>query len=189
MKKNKKDKPIEDILNKDGRMMRSPVLWFFLLFIPVVLGLYMAFMQVGNAVEPNPDVPTQVVEWDGNAAGSQQGQAPVPKPGFSDAPIHGFGQELNRDTVRSRGVEQGNSGIVTSPPAMPTNPRNAPMPSCEFTQFVGKLADQAMQDSMKATGRPFRILPPNSMVTQDYAPARVNFDLDAGGIVTRVWCG
>jgi peptidase inhibitor I78 family protein len=34
-----------------------------------------------------------------------------------------------------------------------------------------------------------RIIPPNSPVTQDYRPDRLNVDLDAGGIITRIWCG
>lgn len=34
-----------------------------------------------------------------------------------------------------------------------------------------------------------RIIPPNSAVTQDFRPDRVNVDLDEKGIVTRVWCG
>lgn len=34
-----------------------------------------------------------------------------------------------------------------------------------------------------------RIIPPDSAVTQDYRPERVNVDLDEDGVVIRVWCG
>lgn len=34
-----------------------------------------------------------------------------------------------------------------------------------------------------------RIIPPNSPITQDYRPDRLNVDLDAGAIITRIWCG
>ncbi len=34
-----------------------------------------------------------------------------------------------------------------------------------------------------------RIIPPNSMITQDHRPNRVNVDLDEAGKVIRIWCG
>lgn len=34
-----------------------------------------------------------------------------------------------------------------------------------------------------------RLLPPGSMMTQDFRPDRVNLDLDAEGRITRIWCG
>ena len=34
-----------------------------------------------------------------------------------------------------------------------------------------------------------RILPPGSMVTMDHRPDRLNIEHDAGGVITRVWCG
>jgi len=34
-----------------------------------------------------------------------------------------------------------------------------------------------------------RIIPPNSLITQDYRPGRMNVDLDAAGAVARIWCG
>ena len=34
-----------------------------------------------------------------------------------------------------------------------------------------------------------RIIPPNSPVTQDYRPDRLNADLDGDGLITRIWCG
>lgn len=34
-----------------------------------------------------------------------------------------------------------------------------------------------------------RIIPPDSAVTQDYRPDRVNVDVDEDGVILRVWCG
>ena len=34
-----------------------------------------------------------------------------------------------------------------------------------------------------------RIIGPDTLITQDYIPNRVNADLNSKGIVTRVWCG
>jgi len=34
-----------------------------------------------------------------------------------------------------------------------------------------------------------RFIPPNSAITLDHNPARLNFDLDESGRITRVWCG
>jgi hypothetical protein len=34
-----------------------------------------------------------------------------------------------------------------------------------------------------------RIIEPGMAITEDYSPDRLNFDLDAKGRITRVWCG
>ena len=34
-----------------------------------------------------------------------------------------------------------------------------------------------------------RIIPPNSAVTMDYSPTRLNVDTDADGIILRIYCG
>lgn len=34
-----------------------------------------------------------------------------------------------------------------------------------------------------------RIIPPGTAVTQDFRPDRLNIDVDAGGRITRIWCG
>lgn len=44
-KTKKPEKDINEVLDKDGRMMRSPALWFFLLFIPVMISIYAASQQ------------------------------------------------------------------------------------------------------------------------------------------------
>jgi len=34
-----------------------------------------------------------------------------------------------------------------------------------------------------------RVIEPETAITEDYSPARLNIDLDRTGRVTRVWCG
>lgn len=58
--------------------------------------------------------------------------------------------------------------------------------SCDFEEWVGNPVDEA---AVKETGRVYRILKPDSMMTMDHNPERINVVHDDGGIVTRVWCG
>ena len=57
---------------------------------------------------------------------------------------------------------------------------------CSFESWVGKPVDE---DAVKEQGRPFRILAPDSMMTMDHNPERINVVHDPDGKVTRVWCG
>jgi len=55
----------------------------------------------------------------------------------------------------------------------------------QVQQLVGQSYD-GVQDSFAADAR---IIPPNSPVTQDYRPARLNVDLDIDRAISRIWCG
>lgn len=57
---------------------------------------------------------------------------------------------------------------------------------CDYEGWVGKPVDEA---AAKETGRPYRILTPDSMMTMDHNPERINVVHDTDGKVTRVWCG
>ncbi len=59
---------------------------------------------------------------------------------------------------------------------------------CDFEEWVGKDVTEA-EAAAKETGRPTRILKPDSMMTMDHAPDRINVVHDDDGKVTRVWCG
>jgi hypothetical protein len=58
--------------------------------------------------------------------------------------------------------------------------------SCDFEEWVGNPVDEA---AVKDTGRVYRILKPDSMMTMDHNPERINIVHDDDGVVTRVWCG
>ena len=55
----------------------------------------------------------------------------------------------------------------------------------QLLDLIGQPYD-GLQDRFAATAR---IIPPNSAVTQDYRPDRQNVDLNAAGVITRIWCG
>lgn len=57
--------------------------------------------------------------------------------------------------------------------------------------FVGRKDTPEMRSELaRAIGHArIRWLPPGSVMTMDYRPDRLNVDLDAGGVITRVRCG
>ena len=55
-----------------------------------------------------------------------------------------------------------------------------------YYEWIGS---KVSQSALKDTGKEFRILPPNSMMTQDHNPARINVHTDDNGIVEDVQCG
>lgn len=57
---------------------------------------------------------------------------------------------------------------------------------CGFQEWVGNPLDI---EAVKATGRPFRVLKPDSMTTMDYSPERINVVTDDDGKVLAVRCG
>lgn len=62
---------------------------------------------------------------------------------------------------------------------------------CNFSEWVGKTSSEA-EAAAKATGRPYRILPPNSAMTMDFRADRINIETsgsDASATVTKVSCG
>ena len=57
---------------------------------------------------------------------------------------------------------------------------------CDFEEWVGTQVDEA---KVKEAGRPYRLLKPDSMMTMDHNPERVNVVHDDDMKITRVWCG
>ena len=57
---------------------------------------------------------------------------------------------------------------------------------CNYNEWVGQSVNE---DTVKATGRPYRILGPNSMATMDFSPQRINVIVDDKKVVTAVRCG
>ena len=57
---------------------------------------------------------------------------------------------------------------------------------CEFSQWIGKPEKKI---PVRTLGRPYRILPPNSMITMDHIPNRINVYINSRGIVIKVRCG
>lgn len=62
---------------------------------------------------------------------------------------------------------------------------------CDFGEWVGKTSSEA-EAAAKATGRPYRILPPGTAMTMDYRADRINVETsgkDASATVVKVFCG
>lgn len=51
------------------------------------------------------------------------------------------------------------------------------------------LVGQPARDVQASFPENVRIIPPNSAVTQDFRPDRLNVDLDGAGLIVRIWCG
>jgi hypothetical protein len=75
------------------------------------------------------------------------------------------------------------SACVAATP--PTDPENA----CGAAGFQGLVGQQGQIARMLVLDQPLRVIPPNSAVTMDYSPSRINFELDAADRITAVRCG
>ena len=77
--------------------------------------------------------------------------------------------------------------VESPPPAAGEGPCNAGAAQA----LVGASASQQLgADAMQRSGaREFRWIPPNSAVTMDYRPTRLNVEYDEAGTVTAIRCG
>jgi hypothetical protein len=55
-----------------------------------------------------------------------------------------------------------------------------------FNDWMGKTEQDV---DLSRLPRAHRWVCKDCLITQDNAPARINFDLDDGGKITRIWCG
>ncbi|AXB76442.1 I78 family peptidase inhibitor [Novosphingobium sp. P6W] len=81
----------------------------------------------------------------------------------------------------------------TPPPENVPPPAAAMEPSCGADQLGGYIGRKASDDVIAAItawrgDKPVRVLHPDSMVTMDYRPDRLNIDLDANGIIKGLRC-
>ena len=106
-------------------------------------------------------------------------EEPIPEP-----------PELKPVTGRVAGTVSASNPIIAN--AITTEQESIGLqeiPVCDFEPWIGLKVEDDMLDALKGAKRPFRVLPPGSMMTMDHSPARVNFDTDEAGTITRVWCG
>lgn len=166
-----------DALNETSRA-RSPVLWLLLLLIPIVASLFLSISR-----QPPPQAPEAALS-DIRVEGTQAKQAGALS--RSDEPLKG-----ERYTSWSNPNIGGEAKLV-----QPQTPRGAKrgerlsddIPDCDFTSWRGAQFSN-VQNRLKALRRPYRLLPPGTIATKDYRPARINIDLNANNVVMRVWCG
>lgn len=128
-------------------------------------------------------------------AGDVMAIAPAPEetPGVSGA-VEGSPSAISGDLSEDEGsmADTSPAGEAVTENELPQS--DVPPPSreaftdasCDFEAWVGKPVDEA---AVKETGRIYRILKPDSMMTMDHNPERINVVHGDDGIVTRVWCG
>jgi len=109
--------------------------------------------------------------------------APIEKP----QPGQGISAEQAAAASSRRG--RGTHMSASNPVIAPTTQAQNKSYKCDFPPWVGGKVSNEMLNALKGAGRPYRVLEPGSMMTMDHSPARVNFDVDKAGIITRIWCG
>lgn len=82
--------------------------------------------------------------------------------------------------------DQGYAGTGYAGDGVP--PQEIAGPSCAFDFLIGQTSDQAVAQ-ISPLGRPYRVLTPGMMVTQDYSAERINLMIDENGMVQSVDCG
>lgn len=77
---------------------------------------------------------------------------------------------------------------VDTPPGDP-KPQPPAERTCGAAELQGLVGQPAtVLQTMRFAG-PVRVIEPGMAVTMDYSPARLNFDLDGQGLITRAYCG
>lgn len=61
--------------------------------------------------------------------------------------------------------------------------------ACGATALASLVGTAAAAHDFSDPDRPHRVIPPNAAVTMDHRPDRLNVDVDADGVITRLWCG
>ncbi|WP_272003749.1 I78 family peptidase inhibitor [Roseovarius sp. ZX-A-9] len=61
--------------------------------------------------------------------------------------------------------------------------------TCGAAAHADKIGTPHTDHDFTDPDHPHRIIPPNSAVTLDHRPDRLNVDVDEGGVITRIWCG
>jgi hypothetical protein len=67
-------------------------------------------------------------------------------------------------------------------------PAVATADSCGAAALQGLVGTPVDQADLSAHA-PLRVIPPGTAVTMDHRPDRLNVETDAGGVITRVFCG
>jgi hypothetical protein len=153
--------------------LRNPGLVFLFIALPVLFFVLYFFVIPEAPLIPRPQVaPVRTAEVE------------KPEPPRYLAPEQ-YG-DANAPNAAAPGAVEGTpgSGGTTATPPQASAPS-----SCDFDMYVGQKISPLIQGAIKAAGKAVRVLPPGAMMTMDYSTDRVNFDVDAQGIITRVWCG
>lgn len=70
--------------------------------------------------------------------------------------------------------------------AAEARPAPSPCGAAQMGYLVGQQVDEV---DLRTLSGNVRLIYPDTMVTEDYRPGRLNLDLDASGVILRPWCG
>ncbi len=84
--------------------------------------------------------------------------------------------------------------VATAPstpePAPPVTPAVDPAAdTCGLAQYVALVGKPATDPAVPTAGPSVRHIKPDSQVTMDFSPARLNIDINAEGVITGFRCG
>ncbi len=74
---------------------------------------------------------------------------------------------------------------VTEPPAVQLPPEDA----CNTAQYAGLIGGPADAAGVPVASPQVRHIRPDTQVTMDYSPTRLNIDISAEGVITGFRCG
>ena len=74
-------------------------------------------------------------------------------------------------------------------PENETDQPSQPDTGCGAEAMQNLVGQPAEAHDFDTGDRPLRMLPPGSAMTMDHRPDRLNVELDADGVITRIWCG
>ncbi len=77
-----------------------------------------------------------------------------------------------------------------TPPAPDTALVNPPpgKDTCNAAQYAGLIGKPVTDPAVPAPSRQVRHIRPDSVVTMDFSPTRLNIDVDARGVITGLRC-
>jgi hypothetical protein len=75
---------------------------------------------------------------------------------------------------------------ATPAPPAPTDPA---ADTCNMAQYASLVGKPATDPGVPPAGATVRIIKPGDQVTMDFQGTRVNFDVDATGMITAIRCG
>ncbi|MEA1942122.1 MAG: I78 family peptidase inhibitor [Pseudomonadota bacterium] len=70
--------------------------------------------------------------------------------------------------------------------AAATRPAPSPCGAAQMGYLVGQQVEEV---DLRTLSGNVRLIYPDTPVTEDYRPGRLNLDLDASGVILRPWCG
>lgn len=162
--KGPKLKPEEEMLNLK---VQRPYLWFIPIAIPFLI---LAYITVTSG--PRESKLLQADRPSPREIARQHAQA------MDNAVMRLYGPEGQRSAYLKRRLGY--------------DPAKLPDPAgfkCDFDLWVGRTLDRAIIESVDQSLRSYRIIRPGQVITKDFAPGRINFEVNGNDTITRIWCG